>query len=184
MKTKTYSELLKEILSENSSNYNKAMNSLTLIKPILAEKYHIDKEDIDMDIPLFSEVPFISCLAGESIKGKRILDLGCGSRTSKEMDLTSRVFEPWLCRALKELGAYPVGIDKEDNSEEEFESYQVDLMGKDSLVFLPTNSFDIANMRGLLTSKGFEGRNYQELILPQLERVVKSEGYFLYTKDF
>ena len=64
------------------------------------------------------------------VKGRRILDIACGSNTSKAPEFifvntpfgertvkisdTSEYtaqFEPWFCRILLELGADPVGVD-------------------------------------------------------------------------
>lgn len=183
MEIKTYSELIKDILCRGSQNYDCAMNSLSSVMPVLSKKYSIKGDVFEAEMPLSLQIPFISHLVKGKIKGKRILDLGCGSKRFHEIDLTSRFFEPWLCRTLHELGAYPVGVDKEDNSEEEFKSYQVDLQRKNSLKFLQTGSFDIANMRGLLTSRGFRG-DAKKLIFPQLERIVKPGGYLIYSEDF
>ncbi len=96
-----------------------------------------------------------------TVKGKRILDLACGSNTSKAPSFIyintpfgeSRIriaktenytaqFEPWFCRLLLALGADPVGIDLGDLEGEGFEHYRVDLGQGGALDFLPGQSFD------------------------------------------
>jgi hypothetical protein len=94
------------------------------------------------------------------ISNKRILDIACGSNTSKlpgslyintpfgEMSFgrASRsytaLFEPWFCRNLFELGAQPVGLDFGDLEHEAFAHYRVDLGKAGALDFLPDRSFD------------------------------------------
>ena len=95
------------------------------------------------------------------VKGKRILDVACGSNTSKapasiyvntpfgekQIRIASREaytaqFEPWFCRLLLALGAQPVGVDFGDLEGEAFEHYWVDLGQSGALDFLPGQSFD------------------------------------------
>jgi len=45
------------------------------------------------------------------VEGRSVLDLGCGSTSSRESRANNRVFEPWLCRAVALLGGTAVGID-------------------------------------------------------------------------
>ncbi len=79
-----------------------------------------------------------------AVKGRRILDLGCGSNSSRSptTGLITPMFEPWFCRILLELGADPVGVDLGDLSGELFEHYGVDLAESGALDFLPDSSFD------------------------------------------
>jgi SAM-dependent methyltransferase len=94
------------------------------------------------------------------ISNKKILDIACGSNTSKlpgslyintpfgEMSFgrASRgytaLFEPWFCRILFELGAQAVGLDFGDLEHEAFAHYRVDLGKAGALDFLPDRSFD------------------------------------------
>lgn len=95
------------------------------------------------------------------VKGKRILDLACGSRTSKAPAFVfvdtlfgerripvphtegyTAQFEPWFCRLLLEAGAEAVGMDVGNLEGERFEYYQVDLGQPGALDFLPEGSFD------------------------------------------
>lgn len=92
------------------------------------------------------------------LNGKRILDIACGSNTSKmpgsiylntpfgEITLGARrgytsLFEPWFCRMLFHLGANPVGVDFGDLEGEVFEHHQVDLGKPLALSFLTRHSF-------------------------------------------
>ena len=94
------------------------------------------------------------------IQSQRILDIACGSNTSKapaslfidtpfgrktignaRKGYTAQ-FEPWFCRMLFELGADPVGVDFGDLESESFTHYQVDLGKAGALDFLPDSSFD------------------------------------------
>jgi len=96
-----------------------------------------------------------------TVQGKRILDLACGSNTSKAPAFVyintpfgeSRIriastenytaqFEPWFCRILLALGAQPVGVDLGDLEGEAFEHYRADLGQSGALDFLPSQSFD------------------------------------------
>lgn len=79
-----------------------------------------------------------------AVKGKRILDIGCGSKVSRH-PTTGKVtpmFEPWFCRILIELGADAVGVDLGDLEGEAFEHYRVDLGRTGALDFVPDSSFD------------------------------------------
>jgi len=93
------------------------------------------------------------------IQNKRILDIACGSNTSKipaslnndtsfgEMKFGhsrgyTALFEPWFCRILFELEAMPVGVDFGDLEPEVFIHYQVNLGKPGALDFLPSHSFD------------------------------------------
>lgn len=79
-----------------------------------------------------------------AVKGKRILDIGCGSNTSRHprTGKITPIFEPWFCRMLLELGAEPVGIDMGDLEGEAFAHYYVDLAEKGGLDFMPDAVFD------------------------------------------
>ncbi len=107
------------------------------------------------------------------IQGKRILDIACGSNTSKAPaslcidtpfgELTigraskgyTAQFEPWFCRILLELGATPVGVDFGDLEEEVFIHHRVDLGKVGALDFLPDHSFDAVQDSRLFGSPEF-----------------------------
>jgi hypothetical protein len=108
-----------------------------------------------------------------NVQGKRILDIACGSNTSKApaslyIDTPfgkktfgraakgyTAQFEPWFCRILFELGAIPVGVDFGDLEREVFEHYQVDLGKNGALDFLPDHSFDAIQDSRLFGSPEF-----------------------------
>ena len=111
----------------------------------------------------------LSCL-----EGKRVLDIACGSNTSKAPAVIhirspfgkrnirnpknagyTAQFEPWFCRILLELGAHPVGIDIGDLEGEAFEHYSADLGRQGALDFLPSHSFDALQDSRLFGSPEF-----------------------------
>ena len=108
------------------------------------------------------------------LKGQRILDIACGSNTSKapsfvfvntplgegripipHTDGYTAQFEPWFCRILLELGASPVGVDLGNLDHETFEHYKVDLGQPGALNFLPDRSFDAVHDSRLFGSPEF-----------------------------
>jgi hypothetical protein len=114
------------------------------------------------------------------LQGRRILDLACGSSTSKapsgvsrlsprgelrggearrgKTEIYSSLFEPWLCRILASLGALPLGIDIGDLSAESFEHHRLDLSEEGALNFLPSQSFDAVHDSRLFGSPEFTAR--------------------------
>lgn len=106
-------------------------------------------------------------------RGRKILDIACGSNTSKAPALVhintpfgrkvsgrsssgySALFEPWFCRMLLELEADPVGVDFGDLEAERFAHYQVDLGKAGALDFLPGHSFDAIQDSRLFGSPEF-----------------------------
>ncbi|MBT3397981.1 hypothetical protein HOA55_01310 [archaeon] len=128
-------------------------------------------------------------LAKGSLEGRKILDLGCGSINSTGGEYSGpgrRGFEPWLCRAMHELGIDHLGIDVGGNPGEEFNFHQADLIQPGSLDFIGDHSIDIANASMFFSSPNLAGmpgnRRIWDNLLPQLERVVKQEGFFLYSQ--
>jgi hypothetical protein len=110
------------------------------------------------------------------IEGKAILDVPCGSNSSRAPDYLSfgtpfgqlRIgrspsgyaaqFEPWFCRILLELGATPVGVDLGDLEGESFTHSHVDLAQVGALDFLPSHSFDAIQDSRLFGSPEFTAR--------------------------
>jgi hypothetical protein len=93
------------------------------------------------------------------LQSKRILDIACGSNTSRlpaslRIDTPfgglsfgarggyTALFEPWFCRILFELEATPVGVDFGDLDNELFIHHRVDLGKIGALDFLLDHSFD------------------------------------------
>jgi hypothetical protein len=109
-----------------------------------------------------------------AVKGERILDIACGSNTSRAPSFVyvntpfgvrhihiptreghTAQFEPWFCRILTVLGADPVGVDQGDLSQEIFDHYPVDLGQPSGLDFLPDRSFDAVQDSRLFGSPEF-----------------------------
>src|SRR5260221_86780 len=142
------------------------------------------------------------------LKGKRILDLACGSNTSKAPSFVfvntplgerriqipsiegyTAQFEPWFCRILLELGAVPVGIDIGDLDGETFEHYHVDLGLEGALDFLPSHSFDAVQDRRLFGSPEFVAQfpdsadrlKVAKVIKDQEQRLLKRTGIIVHS---
>lgn len=143
-----------------------------------------------------------------ALKGKRVLDIACGSNSSKAPSMVyidspfgeTRIpvphahgytsqFEPWFCRILLELGADPVGIDLGDLEAESFEHYPVDLGLPGGLDFLPSHSFDAVQDSRLFGSPEFTARipdrdarlKVAREILDQEKRLLKAEGVIVHS---
>ena len=142
------------------------------------------------------------------LKGQRILDIACGSNTSKapsvvyvntpfgeqqipipHTDGYTAQFEPWFCRILLELGAEPVGIDFGSLDGETFEHYPVDLGQPGALTFLPEGSFDAIQDSRLFGSPEFTAQfpNPQDRlkiaaeIWTQEQRLLKAKGIVIHS---
>jgi hypothetical protein len=139
------------------------------------------------------------------VKGKRILDIACGSNTSKapasiyintpfgeknistaDTDSYTAQFEPWFCRVLLQLGANPVGVDFGDLEGEAFEHYRIDLGQLGALDFLLDRSFDAVQDSRLFGSPEFTAQ-FPDLadrlkaaaeIHRQEQRVLRAAGRF------
>ncbi len=140
------------------------------------------------------------------LQNKRILDIACGSNTSKlpasfflstlfggrsvvpNQGYTA-LFEPWFCRILFELGAIPVGVDFGDLEQEVFIHYQVDLGKTGTLDFLPDHSFDAIQDSRLFGSPEFTAqfRNPADRlkvareIARQEQRLLKIDGIIIHS---
>jgi SAM-dependent methyltransferase len=92
-----------------------------------------------------------------SVRGLAVLDIACGSSTSRSpvTGLRTAEFEPWMCRLLLALGARPVGVDIGDLAGERFEHHRVDLGLPGALDFLATGSFDAIHESRLFGSPEF-----------------------------
>lgn len=142
------------------------------------------------------------------LKGKRILDIACGSSTSKApsfvfvntpfgggripvpaTDGYTAQFEPWFCRILLELGADPVGIDRGNLDGETFEHYPADLGQPGALDFLADLSFDAVHDSRLFGSPEFTAQfpNQEDRlkvaaeIWRQEQRVLKAKGMVIHS---
>lgn len=137
------------------------------------------------------------------IQNKRILDIACGSNTSKapvdspfierSFERASHrytaLFEPWFCRILFELGANPVGVDMGDLEIELFEHYRADLGQGGALDFLPTRSFDAVQDSRLFGSPEFTAQfpdptarlQVAREIVQQEQRLLKPGGIVIHS---
>ena len=142
------------------------------------------------------------------VQGKRVLDIACGSNTSKTPSSVcintpfgerrirvsntkgyAAQFEPWLCRMLLALGAHPVGIDLGDIENEEFEHYRVDLGQIGALDFMPGHSFDAIQDSRLFGSPEFTSKFPKEAdrvrvafeIRQQEHRLLKPDGIVIHS---
>ncbi len=141
------------------------------------------------------------------IQGKKILDIACGSNTSKapaslyintpfgektigraSKGFTAQ-FEPWFCRILFELGANSVGIDFGDLDRELFTHHRVDLGQIGALEFLPDHSFDAVQDSRLFGSPEFTAQfpnqadrlKIAQEIKRQEQRVLKTDGIVIHS---
>ena len=96
-----------------------------------------------------------------ALRGKRILDIACGSSSSRSPDTGERTaaFEPWFCRLLHELDADAVGVDAGDLDGERFEHVNLDLSKIGALDVLPDASFD-----GIQDSRLFGSPEFRALV--------------------
>ena len=135
-------------------------------------------------LTLYRQLPILMKLIKGDFKGKKILDIGCGSIDSKYERGTA--YGPWLCRALLELGAMPIGVDKNTNRSERFQNYQADLEEKRTglLSFLPSGSVDIVNSAGLFTHEGINLKNMEDFLVPEIKRVGKTQGFFVHDEPY
>ena len=103
-----------------------------------------------------------------AIRGKVVLDLACGSNSSRSPISGRRTveFEPWMCRLLAELGAHPVGLDIGDLDDETFEHHRVDLGLPGGLDFLPSGAFDAIH-----ESRLFGSPEFRAAYGPETERI-------------
>jgi SAM-dependent methyltransferase len=143
-----------------------------------------------------------------AVKGQRILDIACGSSTSKfpasvyvnsplgeqmvqltATDDYTAQFEPWFCRIVLALGAQPVGIDVGDMQGEAFEYYNADLGAKGALDFLPAKSFDAVQDSRLFGSPEFTAqfpdRSARIMVAAEIrrqeQRVLKPGGIVIHS---
>jgi SAM-dependent methyltransferase len=140
------------------------------------------------------------------LKDKRILDIACGSNTSKlpaslhlktpfgEMSIGASkgytaLFEPWFCRILFELGTTPVGVDFGNLEQEAFIHYRVDLGQPGALDFLPDASFDGIQDSRLFGSPEFTAEfqndsdrmKVAQEIVKQEQRLLKPGGIIIHS---
>jgi|SRR3989338_950656 len=151
-------------------------------------RYQMNASDI-IPFPriVIRQLPILLYLADGNLRDKVVLDLGCGS--TKSRDNYYSLYEPWLCRVLHKIGAKPIGIDLSIFPPiEEFEAYKIDLLKPDSLCFLPDGYVGLAHANSLFSSPILHkthgpdcSQRLMDNLLPQLERIVKKNGWFAYS---
>jgi hypothetical protein len=146
----------------------------------------------------------ILAVTGGRVEGLVILDLGCGS-TGNSLDYEGSpsnhgqlsIWNPWLCRALHELGALPIAVDagKLDDTEPYPHHGDVDIMETDLEALLGRRDIDLVHSHAFLGScqmvetNRWEGsfrefyRRFADRVFPQLERVVVPGGVYLLDDD-
>lgn len=139
---------------------------------------------------IYNQLSVILDLVSTDLKDKIIIDLGCGlSNASDEgafCSSESHKYEPWLSRILYHMGAYPVGVDNGDLSNERFEHISVDLMAKNSLDFISELDVDIVHTNGLFFSptsrflSGYETKDFKDFIISELEVRLKPGTPFVF----
>jgi hypothetical protein len=141
------------------------------------------------------------------LQGKKVLDIACGSNTSKAPESLyintpfgqrtveraqngyTAQFEPWFCRVLFALGANPVGVDMGDLDREAFTHYRIDLGKIGALDFLPSQSFDAVQDSRLFGSPEFTAQfpNHADRlkvareIVRQEQRLLKTNGILIHS---
>lgn len=133
-----------------------------------------------------------------NINEKTILDLGCGSKDCPDKKGNVRIdFEPWLARVLHRMGVKVVGIDVGDLSQEEFETYNLDLLNPNSLNSFADQSFDLVHSSALYSSSELqervEGHSYDgslnaagtlvRILKPQIARILKPTGFYVFREQ-
>jgi hypothetical protein len=142
-----------------------------------------------------------------NIRNKRVLDIACGSNSSKapaslyvdtpfgEMKFGrsrkgfTAQFEPWFCRILFELSAAPVGVDFGDLEHEAFTHHRVNLGQKGALDFLPAHSFDAIQDSRLFGSPEFTAQfphsadrlKVAQEIMQQERRLLMPDGIIIHS---
>lgn len=152
------------------------------VKEVVRRKYG----ESDYSRKLLELVPILHLLG--DLEGKTILNLGCGAKESWDYDLGSgitrkkRMYEPWLCRELHELGAKVIGVDGGASQGEEFEFHQLNLMSSGNFLdSLPDSSIDLACAFSLFDSPSLHrGRDLFEFFVRKLRTKVKPQGYFFF----
>ncbi len=123
------------------------------------------------------------------VAGERILDIACGSNSSRSplTGLRTAQFEPWMCRLLLELGAEPVGVDLGDLDGEFFEHHTLDLGVPGALDALPAASFDAVQDSRLFgspefrTAHGSDADRVRREISRQERRLLKPTGILIHS---
>lgn len=123
----------------------------------------------------------------DNLEDALIVDLGCGVKNNKDCILGHRDFEPWICRGFHHLGYKIIGADIQDNSDEIFENYCIDLYIEKNWVFLEDNSVDLFLANNFFDSPTLWQRlgdenlpKFKSKIFSMAEKKSKPESKFVY----
>ena len=159
-------------------------------KKALEWRYGLSPEAAPYVDDALSQLKPILAAANGGLEGKVVLDLGCGSEYSQDAptsEMNRAKWHPWLSRALHYLGHKVIGIDLAYLGNEPFKNIQADLSQEGALDGIESDSIDIANAHYLFDSPTLgrlcKGMELADLLVPQLKRVVKNGGTFLYHTD-
>ena len=133
-----------------------------------------------------SRLKLINLLLGD-IKGKTILDIGCGAKQSWDYDLCitgkdRRYYDPWLCRVLQFCGAKTFGIDGGESPDEKYTHIQGNIHNFTMLTErFPNHSLDLACAWSFFDSPSLTmNQETFEVIVKRLEAKVKPNGFFIF----
>lgn len=132
---------------------------------------------------------FLATDGFESIQGKKILDIACGSRTGSPPDGVERRtdnYEPWFARFAQACGADVTGMDRRASAPENYRHMRVDLTNQNDpngLATLPDESFDIINTSGFLSPRASKNSSAIDMTDPAInERHTNKQLHDLYVK--
>lgn len=198
-----------DLMRDDFKKENKSINIGSFSKtiaPVLIEKYAKNLEEgkrkkIESYIKtrLFLDfLTIIKTLPDHDIRGKTIVDLGCGSTGGTAdygtEDLHGQQFHPWLMRACHELGVNAIGVDMGNLDEEPFEHYNANLAEQNSIHFLQDSMADIVIVQAVYDSgtmvfmpgwrhHGLDGvgikKDLHKILLPQIKRILKDGGVLI-----
>lgn len=158
-----------------------AYNQLKGIEKTIVAKYGKS----DYSFRLFETGTILNLLG--TLKGKTILDIGCGAERSWDYDASQfamgrRMYDPWLCRSLHELGANVIGIDGGSSNNEEYRHIQQNLMSSGKLIdSFQNKSIDLACAFSLFDSPSMgDGKGMFHFLIDRLEPKIKDEGFFVF----
>ncbi len=169
-------------------DYHLIVNAKQILKSIdenMTRKYGVLSDTANGN--LLHRIGIINHLLGD-IRNKTILDLGCGAKDSWDYSIHSetskngRYYDPWLCRALHELGAKVTGIDGGRSTGEEFKFYEQNLMSSGKLLdSLKDDSVDLTCAFSLFDSPSlYGGKELFHFFLERLDKKIKNDGIFLF----
>ncbi len=138
------------------------------------------------ELTIMYRLKLITSLMGD-VKGKTVLDIGCGAKQSWDYDLCKigkerRYYDPWLCRVLQFFGAKTFGIDGGESPNESYTHIQGHLYRfSEHTERFPNHSLDLACAWGLFDSPSLGiRRELFDTIVTRLEVKLKPEGFFVF----